>query len=216
MSLLDLLFGNAASRKKPAATVIRSSTQASTSPAATRRELVRVVLRDTLRTHGIPSDWIGLETLTVTSREGKAGLHARLLIKHWEPRLLPFCVALQVSLQTRMTVFDPLADNWFAGLSWQFAVPDTSVCPPLPEPGFWKAAPVVPAAAAAATPAPAPEPPAAVLDAQPSPLLQHSQDTAQARREALERLLAEGDRQHITSAEAAQRAFRPTEPAGLV
>ncbi len=211
MSLIDLLFGNPSARKKPASTVLRSSTQSSTSPAATRRELVRVVLRDTLRLHGIPAEWVGVETLNTMSREGKPGMHVRLLLRHWEPRLLPLCVALQGSFQSRLMIFDPLAEGWFAGVSWQFALPDNSVCPVMPDAGFWKAAPVV------QPPAPVQPPLPAAAAHVPSPLLQHSQAPAQARREALEKLMAEGDRHHgAGAADADPQAFRPTEPAGLV
>ena len=145
------------------------------------------------------------------SREGKPGMHVRLLLRHWEPRLLPLCVALQGSFQSRLMIFDPLAEGWFAGVSWQFALPDNSVCPVMPDAGFWKAAPVV------QPPAPVQPPLPAAAAHVPSPLLQHSQAPAQARREALEKMMAEGDRHHgAGAADAGPQAFRPTEPAGLV
>jgi hypothetical protein len=111
------------------------------SPASTRRELLRVVLRDTLNRHGIPTAWISPEMLLATSRGREPGIHLRLLLRHWDPRLLTHAVALQNSLIVRLLAFDPLASNWLIGISWQFALPDDAVCPPMPHPGWWTAEP---------------------------------------------------------------------------
>lgn len=97
-----------------------------------RRELLRVALRDTLNNHGIPPAWLGAETLVSTSR-AQRGIHWRLLIKRWEPQLLMHSVALQQSLIKRLMALDPKADSWLMGISWQFALPDESVCPPMPQ-----------------------------------------------------------------------------------
>lgn len=97
-----------------------------------RRELLRVALRDTLHNHGIPPAWLGAETLVSTSR-GQRGIHWRLLVKRWEPQLLMHSVALQQSLIKRLMALDPRADSWLMGISWQFALPDESVCPPMPQ-----------------------------------------------------------------------------------
>jgi hypothetical protein len=96
-----------------------------------RRELLKVALRDTLNTYGIPAAWLGAETLVTTSR-AQRGIHWRLLVKHWEPQLLLHSVPLQQSLIKRLMALDPKADSWLMGISWQFALPDESVCPPMP------------------------------------------------------------------------------------
>lgn len=98
-----------------------------------RRELLRVALRDTLGKHGIPPAWIGSETLASISRDAQRGIHWRLLIRHWEPELLMHGVAFQQSLIKRLTALDPKAESWLMGISWQFALPDESVCPPMPQ-----------------------------------------------------------------------------------
>lgn len=208
MSLMDRIFG----RRAPAARQAISPAPQQ-DPAATRRELLRVVLRDTLKLHGLPAAWITAELLTSGSREGKQGIHMRLLLTHWEPRLLAHAPALQGSVTARLKIFDPLAGHWFTGISWQFALADDSGCPPMPAASFWTAP--VPVAA------PAVEEVHDMLPA-PSPLLQSSQPTAAERRAALELLLAEGDRDHGTQDhggsppfEATQPMFQPTQPAGL-
>lgn len=127
-------------------------------PTAARRELLRVALRDTLNRHGIPPTWVGAETLVTTSRNAQKGMHWRLLIKHWDPQLLLHCVPLQQSLIKRLTTLDAKADGWLMGVSWQFALADESVCPPMPQ-RVWGAEPPkaakapLPATAAAAAPA---------------------------------------------------------------
>jgi hypothetical protein len=124
------------------------------SPAAqnaARRELLQVVLRDTLNRHGIPGSWITPEVLVSTSRSGERGVHWRLLIKHWDPRLLTHSIAIQHALIKRVMTFDPMASGWLTGISWQLALSDETVCPPMPQAGFWTAEPS--AAAPVATPA---------------------------------------------------------------
>lgn len=104
---------------------------------ATRRELLRVVLRDTLARHGIPAAWIGSDVLSST-RGREPGMHLRLVLKHWEPRLLACMVALQKHIARRVALYDPLAHNWLVGISWQFALEDDSACPDMPDPTVWR------------------------------------------------------------------------------
>ena len=148
MSILTHLFGSRRQQPPPASVSpgshLESSTQAaSASPAniATRRELLRVVLRDTLTRHGIPAGWIGAEVLTSTSRNGAHGVHWRLQVKHWDERLMVHSVALQNNLIKRLMAFDPMASSWLTGISWQFALADESMCPPLPPARVWTAEP---------------------------------------------------------------------------
>jgi hypothetical protein len=105
----------------------------------TRRDLLRVTLRETLHRHGMPAHWIVGESLSTTSRNGERGVHWRLLVKHWDPRILEHAIAFQQALIKRVTTFDPLASTWLSGISWQFALDDESECPPMPHPGSWTA-----------------------------------------------------------------------------
>ena len=149
MGLIARLFGSKKPSSVPPTSRMHSQISSSgfsqqhaaASPGTTRRELLRVVLRDTLNRHGIPSSWIAAEVLTTTSRTGERGVHWRLLIKHWDPRLLSCEVALQQALIKRVTTFDPVASNWLTGISWQFALDDESQCLPLPHPGAWTSSP---------------------------------------------------------------------------
>lgn len=158
MSFMSRLFGTtrapAPVSRPPSQLASGYSQQTSGAPAsssATRRELLRVVLRDTLNRHGIPAAWLSAEVLASTSRSGERGIHWRLVVKHWEPRLMIHGVAFQQSLIKRVTTFDPLAANWLMGISWQFALPDESVCPAMPHPGLWTGEPTVAAPKASTT-----------------------------------------------------------------
>lgn len=122
-------------------------------PSAPRpRELLATALRDVLARNGIPAGWITAEMLSATSRTGVKGVHLRLVIRHWDPRLQLRLVPLQNALVVRLHGLDPIAEEWLLGISWQLALPDESVCPPLPHPGSWTAdaaqprAPATPAA----------------------------------------------------------------------
>jgi len=112
------------------------STQAGTAHAQ-RKNLLRMVLRDTLAQNGIPSHWLDADLLRSTAQGREQGIHVRLLIRHWDPRLLEYGVAFEQNFHQRLTTMDPLAADWLMGISWQFAMDDTSACPPLPNPGSW-------------------------------------------------------------------------------
>lgn len=139
MSLLSRFLGG-----RPATRPVAASTQfapASVMPSSeqhSRRELLKVVLRDALRRHGIPYEWITGEALTSTSRQRESGLHWRLAIRHWDARLPALCVALQNSLMERLHGFDPTAPSWLQGVSWEFALADESACPALPPASAWR------------------------------------------------------------------------------
>jgi hypothetical protein len=121
------------------------------SQGRSRRELLRVVLRDTLHRYGIPPAWFDAEVLVSTSRNGERGIHWRLVVKNSDPRLLGCAIALQHALIKRLTTFDPLASAWLTGLSWQYAPAEEAPYPAMPHPSTWKEPPIagVPSAAAA-------------------------------------------------------------------
>jgi hypothetical protein len=202
MNLFARLFGSPHAATDHSQLLAQSSRSASTSQNATRRELLRVILRDTLSENGIPAGWIGAEMLRSSGQGREPGVHLRLLIRHWEPRLLPYTVALQNSLQDRLLAFDPMASSWFAGISWQFALEGEPVCPGMPAPSTWAVAPPV--------------------QATPAPALPHADPRAElqrlfaARDAKLERYAdATGVPDTPPNFEATQPMFRPTEPAGL-
>jgi hypothetical protein len=105
--------------------------------ASTRRELVRVVTRDTLRDTGIPEEWIETQILLELVRDGHSCIHLRLVVRHWDPRLLKYAVAFQRRLLAEMESFDPQTREWLLSIAWQF--PSDEQCPflEMPDPATW-------------------------------------------------------------------------------
>jgi hypothetical protein len=110
-------------------------------PHAARKDLLRLVLRETLQRNGIPTRWLGAEVLRATSRNREPGVHLRFLIRAWDPRLLEHGVAIEENFRKRLLAMDPDSPKWLMGISWQFALEDSSQCPALPHPGWWTAEP---------------------------------------------------------------------------
>jgi hypothetical protein len=106
---------------------------------ATRRELVAMAVNDTLRKHGIPPSWITAEASPATTLRKQRGLHLRLVVRQWQPRLLDHGVALQKSVRARITRLDPLSCDWLTGISWKLEPVDEAGCPAMPDPGYWRA-----------------------------------------------------------------------------
>jgi hypothetical protein len=138
------------SRKKPSPSRSAAAAPAKSvsSPNPLRREIVNVALRSTLNKHGVPSNWVAIDIQSSVSAGGEASSYVRLLLKHWDPRLMQYTVALQNSLLKSICLLDATAKSWLRSISWQIAVPDESICPAMPTPATWTMK--------AAAPAPAP------------------------------------------------------------
>lgn len=102
-----------------------------------KRELIRVVLKDTLRLHGVPTGWLACEVIIIPRTLGEEELHIQLVILKWNEQLLRYANALQQQLLLGLDRFDPAADHSKYMVSWRFA-PDCG-CPFswMPEPKFW-------------------------------------------------------------------------------
>jgi hypothetical protein len=141
MGLLDRFFG---SGKEPDAPVPAASTQfhesepdseeSRASRNAPRRELVQVILRDTMRKHGIPSDWIECRVLSSISRSGRPGLHVNFVVKKAHDRLLAYVFAFQDSFERELARFEPRARDWLISLGWEFQGFNAA---DMPDPNSW-------------------------------------------------------------------------------
>lgn len=156
MGMFDTLLGRKPgsagkarnSRSAPSTQFDSQHTQAGSNSQSVRKDLLKVVLRETLTRNGIPPTWLSADMLRTSSAARRdTGLHVRFLVRHWEPRLMLHAVAFEQEFFERLTLLDPLANNWLMGFSWQFTMPDKSACPPLPHPATWTA-PVTPTAPA--------------------------------------------------------------------
>ncbi len=188
-----------------------STRGAANAPQNVRKELVRVCTRETLAHHGIPADWIRAEPLTTAQAGRDTGVHVRLVVQHWDPRLMLHAVALQHHLELRILAMDPQASAWLMGVSWQFQLADMSQCPPMPHPGSWTAQPQ--AQVQAAPPAAGQAPASGDADVISGPTRSGAAKPATDARKDLERLLAERDAQFGKDGE--DSGFGRTQPMGF-
>lgn len=167
----------------------------------TRRQLVQTLLRECLRRNGIPTGWIECQMLVVNSRSRGPGMYARLVLRHWDPRLLTYAYAFQKELLAAVSQFEPQSSTWLHGVSWEFNVGDSCPYPEMPDPAIWREPPaaVVPLAAAAVAV------PAAGADDEVLRDLKDLQNMFAARDASMEEKAASG----------AQADFQPTQPSGL-
>ena len=77
-----------------------------------RKEVLKLVMRETLARNGIPESWLSADLLRTNSAKREQGIHVRLLLRHWDPRLLQHGVALEQEFYKRLLALDPLAPNW--------------------------------------------------------------------------------------------------------
>lgn len=101
-----------------------------------RRELLRVRTRNTMRLSGIPESWIEPQVL-VEPQGGRTFLHLRLVVRHWDERLLRYAVAFQTELMTEIERIDPQARQWLLSIVWCFPHDMSCPYPDLPQPSEW-------------------------------------------------------------------------------
>ena len=120
-----------------------------------RQQLVRVVLKDTLRRRGIPHDWLSCEVMTVTRGPKQEELHIQLMLLKWSELLLRYAYALEHQLREGLDRFEPSVNHSGYIISWRYS--PNSGCPftVMPPPMIW---------AHDAAPAEAPEEAPSILD----------------------------------------------------
>lgn len=102
-----------------------------------QRELIRVVLKDTMRLHGIPLAWLACEViLTPQSPDGDA-LHIHLIVMKWNEQFLRYAFALQQQLLLGLDRFDPTVDHSKYLVSWRFSPTSGNPFAKMPSPGSW-------------------------------------------------------------------------------
>ena len=159
MDLIKRLFGAAKTPEEPAAPPRPDGRPDSRTPAADsqsikRRELVRMLTRDMQRITGIPDGWIDSQVLLELGQSGQTLVHLRLIVRHWDERLLKYAVAFQRRLREEVERYEPEARQWLLSITWQYEVGTQCPFQAMPEAASWTAAR---AAAAKLTPAPEPE-----------------------------------------------------------
>lgn len=108
------------------------------SETATRGQLVQVLLRDLVRKSGMPPGLVQCQIQVMNSRRGQ-GIYVRLVVKHWDERLMQYAFAFQKALLTDIVQFEPKAGAWLHGIAWQLEVASSCPFTDLPGPEFWQA-----------------------------------------------------------------------------
>ena len=117
-----------------------------------QRELVKVVLKDTLRQHGIPAGWIGCDVTVMSNRTKDDELLIHLNIMKWNEALLRYAPALQRQFMQCLDRFDPAVDHGKYAVAWRFSPQCECPFTTMPNPQFWSQDAVAPQATAAAKP----------------------------------------------------------------
>ena len=108
------------------------------SDTANRGQLVQVLMRDLVRKSGIPQDWIQCQIQVMNSRSRGQGIYVRLVVKHWDERLMKYAFAFQKALLTEIVQFEPKAAVWLQGIAWQLEVASTCSLTEMPGSEFWQ------------------------------------------------------------------------------
>lgn len=106
-----------------------------------RGQLIHVLLRDAMRRHGLPPHWIECQILQVSSRRRGPGMSVRLIIRHWDDRLMQYLMAFQKAFQTDVERFEPNANQWLHGVSWQIQPLNACSHIEMPDKSFWLSTP---------------------------------------------------------------------------
>lgn len=134
MRILEQWFGS----RRPGASHVEARPSVTAQQDRTRHAIAAMALRDVLKKHAIPTDWIACEVLAGHTRDRVRGLHVRLVVKDGQPELLPYTVSIQRAVLARLIRIDPLSPSWMASLSWRYDVVDDCACPPLPVQRNWE------------------------------------------------------------------------------
>ena len=128
MGLLKKLLGGASGGRRSSRPTSQFHESEDTAHGATpenapRRELVQVVLRDTMRKHGIPSDWMDCRILSVATQKRQAGMHVQFIVRQGDDKLLPFVHAFQDTFWKELEKFETRPRDWLFSVAWQFDGP---------------------------------------------------------------------------------------------
>ena len=65
-------------------------------------------------------------------------MHLRLVVRHWDERLMNHASAFQKEVLSDLKQFEPQAATWLHGVSWQLEVDDSCPYTKLPGKSFWQ------------------------------------------------------------------------------
>lgn len=102
-----------------------------------QRELVRVVLKNILRKHGIPSEWVTCEVFQITRSSGRLEPIVELVLRVWNQQLLLHTNALARQMAEELVRFDPVHFRAGRAVSWRIATDCKTPYDQFPDPSTW-------------------------------------------------------------------------------
>jgi len=98
---------------------------------ASRKQILALMLRETLIRGGLPADALGIEFFRTVDRAGTRndGIHVRLLVRDGHPGLPARMPALERDFRRRVAFIDERAGEWLQGVSWQFELLQEELAP---------------------------------------------------------------------------------------
>jgi hypothetical protein len=141
MGLIKKIFGGSDSKPGgppsiPIAENPDDSAEEAMSRNAQRGDLVRTTLRETMRQHGIPSDWIDFRSLSAPGPQQQPGMHVQLLVRKADQQLLGYVHAFQEAFWQQILRVDGRARDWLFSLGWEFY--GQSAPAPMPGRASWQ------------------------------------------------------------------------------
>jgi hypothetical protein len=104
---------------------------------AMKRDVISFALEDTLRSSGIPLDWIDCEVIDTSDNEGTRKTCIILVMKSWNENLLKQGLLIQKKILNQIDWIEPSLDYTKFDFSWRYGIECQSPYPELPPPPFW-------------------------------------------------------------------------------
>ncbi len=110
----------------------------SASGAQTRSQMVYLAFKDTVKLHGVPSDWIECKVRLIDCEAQTGVVQVVLSIRRWSGHLLRYSMAFQRQMLLFLNRYEPAVDHakyeWF----WRYAQDCDCPFPNMPPPQEWQ------------------------------------------------------------------------------
>ena len=102
-----------------------------------QHELLRVAFKDTMRSTGVPAEWLNCEVRTRPGLGATEQVEVHLTMKQWSGHLLRYSMAFQKQFEQCMDRYEPGVDHSGFDWLWKFAPQCESPFPTMPAPEEW-------------------------------------------------------------------------------
>jgi hypothetical protein len=117
--------------------MLSGAANSSLAPTDVQQELIKVAFKDTLKSTGVPPQWIACEIRKISDRQPAAQLEVRLVIKKWSGHLLRYAFAFQTQFRQCLDRYEPHIDHSQYEWTWKFSEQCDCPFPSMPAPQEW-------------------------------------------------------------------------------